>query len=153
MQQCVELVCSSKENHLTDGTAQGVRQRKHFEDYGACRSARGQNRKRGPRGKGIAAFSQERPRHAAGVFYAPRENKVRRLVARGKSENEVQQFVDTVDHERGDFIQKYFHVEWPDRTAYHAMINTAIGDQTVVHMILDFMQSLNETVTAGVPGK
>ncbi len=52
---------------------------------------------------------------------------MRRLLARGKSENEAEQLVDTVDRERADFIQKYFRVEWPDRAIYHAMINTAIG--------------------------
>ena len=56
------------------------------------------------------------------------EDKVRRLLARGKSEKEGEQLVDTVDRERVDFIQKYFHVEWPDRAIYHTKINTAIGD-------------------------
>jgi len=76
-------------------------------------------------------------------LYAPRENKVRRLLARGKSEKEAQQLVDTVDRERADFIQKYFHVEWPDRAIYHTMINTAIGDEAVVHMILDLMVTVD----------
>ena len=76
---------------------------------------------------------------------APRENKVRRLLARGKSEKEAQQLVDTVDRERADFIQKYFHVEWPDRAIYHTMINTAIGDDAVVHMILDFIRTVDPT--------
>jgi len=104
-------------------------------------------------GRGSQHFLRNRQDTLRVFLYAPRENKVRRLLARGKGEKEAQQLVDTVDQERGDFIQKYFRVEWPDRTVYHAMINTAIGDQTVVHMILDFMKSLNETITAGVPGK
>jgi hypothetical protein len=54
--------------------------------------------------------------------------------------------VDTVDLERADFIAKYFKVEWPSRSIYHAMINTAIGDEAVVHMILDFMKTLDEIV-------
>ncbi len=45
-------------------------------------------------------------------LYAPPEDKVRRLLARGKSEKEAEQLVDTVDRERVDFTQKYFHVEW-----------------------------------------
>ena len=32
-----------------------------------------------------------------------------------------------------------------DRAIYHAMINTAIGDEAVVHMILDFMKTLDAT--------
>src|SRR5580658_3665413 len=91
-------------------------------------------------GRGSQHFLRNRQDTLRVFLYAPREDKVRRLLGRGKGEKEAQQLVDTVDHERGDFIQKYFHVEWPDRTAYHAMINTAIGDQNVVRMILDFKQ-------------
>jgi hypothetical protein len=69
-------------------------------------------------------------------------------LARGKSETEAQQLVDTVDRERADFIQKYFKVEWPDRAIYHTMINTAIGDQAVAHMILDFMKTVDARVSA-----
>ena len=43
---------------------------------------------------------------------------------------------------------KYFHVEWPDRAIYHTMINTAIGDGAVLHMILYVMKTLEARVTA-----
>jgi len=76
-------------------------------------------------------------------LYAPTEENVRRLLARGKSEHEARDLVDTIDRERVDFIQKYFHVEWPDRVVYHTMINTAIGDQAVVRTILDLMKTLD----------
>jgi cytidylate kinase len=79
-------------------------------------------------------------------LYAPREDKFRRLLARGKSENDAELLVDTVDQERAAFIQKYFGVEWPDRAVYHSMINTAIGDGAVVQMILDFMGALDGKV-------
>jgi cytidylate kinase len=72
-------------------------------------------------------------------LYAPREDKVRRLLARGKSEQEAEQLVDTVDRERADFIQKYFNVEWPDRSIYHSMLNTAIGDEAVLQIILNVL--------------
>ena len=74
-------------------------------------------------------------------LYAPREDKVRRLLARGKSEKEAEDLVDSVDRERADFIKKYFNVEWPDRAIYHSMINTAIGDEDVVHMILGLKEA------------
>ena len=98
-------------------------------------------------GRGSQHFLGNRPDTLRVFLYAPRENKVRRLLARGKSENEALQLVDIVDHERHDFIQKYFHVEWPDRALYHAMINTAIGDDAVVHMILDFMNTVGAVVS------
>jgi cytidylate kinase len=94
-------------------------------------------------GRGSQHFLRNRPDALRVFLYAPRENKVRRLLARGKSEKDAQQLVDTVDRERHDFIQKYFHVEWPDRAIYHTMINTSLGDQGVVHMILDFMKTLD----------
>jgi cytidylate kinase len=99
-------------------------------------------------GRGSQHFLRNRPDTLRIFLYAPRENKVRRLLARGKKENEAQQLVDTVDRERADFIQKYFRVEWPDRPIYHTMINTAIGDEAVVHMILDFMNTLDTKATA-----
>src|ERR1700674_1000490 len=93
-------------------------------------------------GRGSQHFLRTRPDTLRVFLYAPREDKVRRLLARGKSEKEAQQLVDTVDRERVDFIQKYFHAEWPNRAIYHTMINTAIGDGVVVHMILDLMGTL-----------
>src|SRR6202795_2328198 len=97
-------------------------------------------------GRGSQHFLRNRQDTLRVFLYAPREEKVRRLLARGKTEKDAQQLVDTVDRDRVEFIQKYFHVEWPDRTAYHTMINTAIGDEAVVHMILDIMKSLNAKV-------
>jgi cytidylate kinase len=99
-------------------------------------------------GRGSQHFLRNRPDTLRVFLYAPRESKVRRLLARGKSEKEAQQLVDTIDRERADFIQKYFRVEWPDRAIYHTMINTAIGDEAVIHLILDLMN----TVDATVPG-
>src|ERR1700723_2847469 len=99
-------------------------------------------------GRGSQHFLRNRQDTLRVFLYAPRENKVRRLLARGKSEKEAEQLVDTIDRERQDFIQKYFHVEWPDRTIYHSMINTAIGDEGVMHMILEVMKTLDERVTA-----
>src|SRR4029077_13552829 len=80
-------------------------------------------------GRGSQHFLRSRPDTLRVFLYAPREDKVRRLLARGKGEKEAEQLVDTVDRERADFIQKYFGVEWPDRAIYHAMINTTIGGE------------------------
>ena len=77
-------------------------------------------------GRGSQHFLRNRQDALRVFLYAPRDEKVRRLLARGKSEKEAQQLVDTVDRDRVDFIQKYFRVEWPDRSAYHTMINTCL---------------------------
>jgi cytidylate kinase len=99
-------------------------------------------------GRGSQQFLKSRQDTLRVFLYAPREDKLRRLLARGKTEKEAGQLVDTVDQDRAAFIQKYFHVEWPDRPIYHSMINTAIGDAAVVHMILDLMKTLKARITA-----
>jgi cytidylate kinase len=96
-------------------------------------------------GRGAQHFLRDRQDTLRVFLYAPRANKVRRLLSNGKSEAEAEQLVDTVDRDRSDFIQKYFHHEWPDRTAYHTMINTSVGDETVVHMIQDLARNLEAT--------
>jgi cytidylate kinase len=94
-------------------------------------------------GRGSQLFLSSRQDTLRVFLYATREDKVRRLLSRGKSEREAQERVDTVDRERAGFIEKYFHVEWPDRSVYHVMINTAAGDETVVQSIVSFMKAFD----------
>src|SRR5579864_1713664 len=99
-------------------------------------------------GRGSQQFLKSRQDTLRIFLYAPREDKVRRLVARGKSEKDAEELVDTVDQERADFIQKYFNVRWPDRPVYHALINTAIGDESVTSTILDLARLLDKKVAS-----
>src|SRR5215469_14072642 len=92
-------------------------------------------------GRGSQQFLKDRTDTLRVFLYAPREDKVHRLLARGKGEREAEELVDTVDQERADFIQKYFNVEWPDRVIYHTMMNTAIGDECVANMILSLVET------------
>src|SRR6185312_10505026 len=91
-------------------------------------------------GRGSQQFLKDRPQTLRVFLFAPREKKVRRLVARGKTEKEAEELIDSVDAERAEFIKKYFNVEWPDRAIYHAMVNTSCGDDATVRMILNFME-------------
>ena len=96
-------------------------------------------------GRGSQHFLERRPGTLRVFLYAPTEEKVRRVMVRGKSETEARGLVETVDRDRADFIQKYFHVEWPSRSLYHVMLNTSVGEQNVIQTILDFKESM-ETV-------
>ena len=88
-------------------------------------------------GRGSAYYLQNR-RDAFHVFvYAPLDDKVRRLRAGGKSENEAVQLAETVDSDRAAFIKQYFGVEWPGRHRFHLMINSTMGEETAVETILD----------------
>jgi cytidylate kinase len=94
-------------------------------------------------GRGSQLFLSNRADTLRVFLYAPTEDKVRRLLYRGKTEKEARELVDTVDRERAGFIEKYFHVEWPDRPVYHVMLNTAVGDETVVQTVVNFMKSFD----------
>jgi cytidylate kinase len=104
-------------------------------------------------GRGSQQFLRNRQDTLRVFLYAPREDKLQRLVARGKKRKDAEQLVDTVDRERTDFLKKYFHVEWPDRAVYHTMINTSIGEQAVLEIILDLVKSLHTQVTAPILAK
>jgi cytidylate kinase len=93
-------------------------------------------------GRGAPYFLRGRDDHFCVFLYAPRAEKIRRLVASGTSEQEAEELVDTVDDERKAFIRHYFHVEWPQRALYHMMINTTIGNELVILTILDAMGRL-----------
>jgi cytidylate kinase len=99
-------------------------------------------------GRGSQQFLKTRSDTLRIFLFAPRAEKVRRLLGRGKTEREAQELVDSVDRERADFIQKYFNVEWPDRPIYHTMLNTEIGDECVANMILSLVQTYQTRCTA-----
>ena len=98
-------------------------------------------------GRGSQHFLRDRNDTLRVFLYAPTEDKVRRLLVRGKTENEAHELVDTVDRERADFIAKYFGVDWPNLPLYHTMINTSIGDGAVVQAIANFMKICDAKLT------
>ncbi len=52
--------------------------------------------------------------------------------------------VDSVDRNRRAFVKHYFGVDWPYRPAYHAMLNSALGDDFVLATIQNLMDALNK---------
>ncbi len=93
-------------------------------------------------GRGAPYFLRERPDVFHVFLYAPREEKLRRLQDLGKTRHDAEDLVDTVDRERMLFIKHYFGADWPTRSLYHMMINTAIGDENVISTMLHSMQTL-----------
>jgi len=89
-------------------------------------------------GRGSQHFLRDRSDTLRFFLYASGREKVRRLVGEGKSESEAKRLVETIDRERAAFIKKYFHVKWPNRWLYHAMLNTAAGNEMVIRAILSF---------------
>lgn len=95
-------------------------------------------------GRGSAYYLGDR-HDAFHVFvYAPFTNKVRRLTATGKTEEEANELADTVDRDRAAFIKRYFNLEWPAIHRFHLMVNSSIGDGLAIDTILDAVARYGE---------
>jgi len=92
-------------------------------------------------GRGAPYFLRERGDVFHVFLYAPFPEKVRRLKLLGKSEREAEQLLEDIDRERIEFVKRYFNADWPTRSLYHLMINTAIGNENVISIILNTMNT------------
>jgi CMP/dCMP kinase len=92
-------------------------------------------------GRGAPYFLRDRPDVFHVFLYAPREEKLRRTQEAGASSRDAEELVDTVDRERIHFVKHYFGADWPTRSLYHLMINTAFGDENVISTILHGMHA------------
>lgn len=98
-------------------------------------------------GRGGPFFLRQREDTYRVFTYASRDEKIRRMIELGKGREEAEDLVDNVDKERSAYIKHYFNADWPTRSLYHLMINTGIGDEKVIAMILNGMKML-ESVPA-----
>jgi cytidylate kinase len=93
-------------------------------------------------GRGSAFYLGNRPDAFHVFIYAPFQERVRRLRSTGKSEKEAIELAETVDRDRADFIKRYFDVDWPGRHRFHLMVNSGMGDEAAVEIILDAVARL-----------
>lgn len=91
-------------------------------------------------GRGAPYLLRENPDAFHVFLYAPRSEKIRRTIADGKTEGEATDLVDSVDRERMAYVKHYFNADWPTRSLYHLMLNTAVGNEAVVQTILSTMR-------------
>jgi cytidylate kinase len=99
-------------------------------------------------GRGAPYFLQHREDTFRVFLYAPRDEKLRRLIHAGQRLEDAEEMVDTIDSERVAFCRHYFSSDWPKRSLYHMMINTNVGDEKVITMILDTMRLLQEDTSS-----
>jgi len=95
-------------------------------------------------GRGSPYFLRDRADTLRVFLYAPREYKFRLVLGHTKGEAEANELLDSIDRDRKDFLKHYFGVEWPHRPLYHAMINTALGEEFVLATIFHLMDALNK---------
>ncbi|MGO8925776.1 MAG: AAA family ATPase [Limisphaerales bacterium] len=95
-------------------------------------------------GRGAPYFLHDRTDTFCVFLYASRELRFRRVLERAGNAQRAIELVDTMDEERRKFVKHYFGHEWPDRHLFHAMLNTAIGDDATVEAILYLMHAAKQ---------
>ncbi|MGH9404352.1 MAG: AAA family ATPase [Terriglobia bacterium] len=87
-------------------------------------------------GRGAPYFLRNRSDVLSVFIFAPLEEKIRRVTALGKSDAEAIELITSIDRDRATFVKKYYAMDWPTRHLYHLMLNSKVGDEAVVKMIL-----------------
>ncbi|MFZ0635677.1 MAG: cytidylate kinase-like family protein [Candidatus Acidiferrales bacterium] len=87
-------------------------------------------------GRGAPYILRNHPDVFHAFIFAPFEEKMRRVKTLGKSDAEARELLETIDKERGQFIKRYFGADWPHRPLYDVMVNSEMGDEYVIDMIL-----------------
>jgi cytidylate kinase len=95
-------------------------------------------------GRGAPYILRNRSDTFCAFLFAPRAFKVERVESFLGDRPEAEQLVDSVDTERAAFIKHYFGKEWPNRQLYHVMVNTIIGIEATVDLLLSTMEAVGE---------
>lgn len=99
-------------------------------------------------GRGATWFLRGRPDVFQLFIFAPYEEKLRRILKRGRSRKEAEDLLATVDRERAAFVKKYYNMDWPHREIYHLMLNSKVGDEAVLDTVLHEIKLLDKTAVA-----
>jgi cytidylate kinase len=87
-------------------------------------------------GRGAAYYLHDCENAFHTFVYAPFDDKVQRLQSEGRSQAEAMELVENVDSDRTMFIKEHFGIDWPARQFFHLMVNSMIGEEMVVDIIL-----------------
>lgn len=87
-------------------------------------------------GRGAAYYLHDCENAFHTFIFAPFDDKVRRLQGEGKSQAEAIELVENVDSDRTVFIKEHFGIDWPARRFFHLMVNSTIGEDMVVDIVL-----------------
>lgn len=92
-------------------------------------------------GRGAPYFLRNRTDTFTVFLYAPRHLKISRVAAQMGNRAKAEELVESVDRGRAEFIKHYFGRNWPNRSLYHMMLNTALGIDASVDLILKTMET------------
>ena len=97
-------------------------------------------------GRGSQYFLRNRKDVFRVFLYAPRDYKIRRLIAQGATEEKAIEQVDTTDKARADFVHQYLGLKWPEPNLYQAMFNTEMGDACTATMVVECVQKFERDI-------
>jgi hypothetical protein len=103
-------------------------------------------------GRGSQYFLRDRKDVFHVFLYAPRDRKIGRLIARGVTQDDAIEQIDTTDQARAAFVRQYLGRKWPDLHLYDAMFNTEMGDSFVADMIVRCVQAERPDDQLGAAG-
>jgi cytidylate kinase len=91
-------------------------------------------------GRGSPYILRNRPDRFSVFCYASHDLKVERLVSMKVPRSEAENLVEIIDQERATFVKRYFGKDWPYRPLYNIMVNTDIGIEPAVDLVLSAMK-------------
>jgi Cytidylate kinase-like family len=91
-------------------------------------------------GRGSQFFLRNRKDVFHVFLYAPRDQKIRRLISKGEIQDKAIELVDTTDKARAAFVRQYLGLQWQEPHLYHAMFNTEMGDSCTATMLVECVQ-------------
>jgi cytidylate kinase len=91
-------------------------------------------------GRGSQFFLRNRKDVFHVFLYASRDQKIRRLISRGETQDKAIELVDTTDKARAAFVRQYLGLQWQEPHLYHAMFNTEMGEPCTATMLVECVQ-------------
>ena len=91
-------------------------------------------------GRGSQFFLRNRKDVFHVFLYASRDQKIRRLISKGETQDKAIELVDTTDKARAAFVRQYLGLQWQEPHLYHAMFNTEMGDSCTATMLVECVQ-------------
>lgn len=95
-------------------------------------------------GRGAQYFLRNRKDVFHVFLFASRDQKIRRLISHGATQDEAIEQVDTTDQSRAAFVKQYFALKWPEPHLYHAMFNTEMGESCTAAMLLQCVKQFED---------
>jgi cytidylate kinase len=91
-------------------------------------------------GRGSQFFLRNRKDVFHVFLYASRDQKIRRLISKGETQDKAIELVDTTDKARAAFVRQYLGLQWQEPHLYHAMFNTEMGESCTATMLVECVQ-------------